>query len=222
MRLNTFASFAALVTLLLPCALFGVDGVILIDQNKALAGNVTPGDTPGFPIIISQSGSYRLDSNLILPTSTNAIEISASNVTIDLNGFSIICPAPSSPVAVGIRFTGSVSDNNGITIRNGLISGFIPILTVSQTTQAWTLESLVLSLGIPGSSTPIFFGPYSRVWHVTAISVDLVLNSCPAMIVESIARSIGVQNPSPCVLVNNATQFYVESGAGVKYISAKQ
>ncbi len=37
-----------------------VDGVVLIDQNRALAGNVTPGDTPGFPVTISLSGSYRL------------------------------------------------------------------------------------------------------------------------------------------------------------------
>ena len=38
---------------------WAVDGVILIDQNKALAGNVTPGDTPGFPVTISLPGSYR-------------------------------------------------------------------------------------------------------------------------------------------------------------------
>ena len=38
---------------------WAVDGVILIDQTKALAGNVTPGDTPGFPVTISLPGSYR-------------------------------------------------------------------------------------------------------------------------------------------------------------------
>jgi hypothetical protein len=63
MRLNHIALIVAVAGFLLPTAVYGVDGVILIDQNKALAGNVTPGDTPGFPVIISQPGSYRLDSN---------------------------------------------------------------------------------------------------------------------------------------------------------------
>src|SRR6185436_8638324 len=43
---------------------FAVDGTILIDQNRALAGNVTPGDAPGFPVTISQPGSYKLSGNL--------------------------------------------------------------------------------------------------------------------------------------------------------------
>jgi hypothetical protein len=42
---------------------WAVDGVVLIDQNKALAGSVTPGDTPGFPVTISLPGSYRVLSN---------------------------------------------------------------------------------------------------------------------------------------------------------------
>ena len=37
--------------------LYAVDGVALINQNAALAGNVTPGDAPGFPVTISVSGS---------------------------------------------------------------------------------------------------------------------------------------------------------------------
>ena len=53
---------ALLVTLLAAApAAHAVDGVVLIDQSRALAGNVTPGDTAGFPITISQPGSYRLD-----------------------------------------------------------------------------------------------------------------------------------------------------------------
>ena len=53
-----------------------IDGVILIDQNKALAGNVTPGDAPGFPVTITLPGSYRLSSNLIVPNAdTTAILI---------------------------------------------------------------------------------------------------------------------------------------------------
>jgi hypothetical protein len=68
-----------------------VDGVVLIDQNKALAGSVTPGDLPGFPISIKQPGSYRLAGNLTLPdANTSGIEINVQNVTLDLNGFAIL------------------------------------------------------------------------------------------------------------------------------------
>ena len=49
----------------IPGGLSAADGVVGIDQNSALAGSVTPGDAPGFPVTISQSGSYRLTGNLI-------------------------------------------------------------------------------------------------------------------------------------------------------------
>src|SRR6266436_5075236 len=77
----------------LSCNMYAVDGIVLIDQNRALAGNVTPGDTPGFPVTISLSGSYRLSGNFTVPNAnTTAILITAHNVTIDLNGFSILGP----------------------------------------------------------------------------------------------------------------------------------
>ena len=74
---------AILAALALP--VYAVDGVALINQNAALAGNVTPGDAPGFPVMISVSGSYRLSGNLTVPdANTPAFHISADNVTIDL------------------------------------------------------------------------------------------------------------------------------------------
>ena len=44
-----------------------VDGVVYIDQNRAAAGGITPGDLAGFPVTIAQSGSYRLSGNLTVP-----------------------------------------------------------------------------------------------------------------------------------------------------------
>jgi len=70
-----------------------VDGAILVNQARALAGNVTVGDTAGFPVSINTPGYYVLTSNLTLPNSnTTAIQINANNVTIDLNGFAILGP----------------------------------------------------------------------------------------------------------------------------------
>lgn len=82
------------------CALqpaFATNGVVDINQARALAGGITAGDTPGFPITISQSGSYRLTSNLDVtgvaaPLTTSAIQITAPDVSLDLNGFSVIGP----------------------------------------------------------------------------------------------------------------------------------
>src|SRR5690349_335055 len=72
---------------------YPVDGVISINQSRALAGGVTPGDGAGFPVTITQSGSYRLSGNLTIPDlNTGAIQIMADFVTLDLNGFSIAGP----------------------------------------------------------------------------------------------------------------------------------
>lgn len=68
------------------------DGVVEINQARALAGGVTPGDTPGFPVTLSQPGSYRLTGNLATGSKgVTAILIAADDVTLDLNGFTIAC-----------------------------------------------------------------------------------------------------------------------------------
>lgn len=109
---------------------WAVDGVTLIDQNKAMAGNVTPGDTPGFPVTLSLPGSYRLAGNLTVPNANiDAIVIAASHVTLDLNGFAILgstdCsggldPCANNGIGSGIH-TPDVQFN--VTIRNGTIQG---------------------------------------------------------------------------------------------------
>ena len=87
----SMASLAILAALAGP--VYAVDGVVLINQNVALAGNVTPGDAPGFPVLITVAGSYKLSGNLTVPDAdTVAIETNVDGVTIDLNGFSIIGP----------------------------------------------------------------------------------------------------------------------------------
>ena len=69
---------------------YATDGVIEINHARALAGGVTPGDTPGYPVTITQPGSYRLTSNLTQPDiNTDLVVIAADGVTLDLNGFSL-------------------------------------------------------------------------------------------------------------------------------------
>jgi hypothetical protein len=119
---------------------YAVDGVIEINQARALAGGVTPGDTAGFPVTISQPGSYRLTGNLDVrppanpgeahPENVTAILITSSNVTIDLNGFSILGPTSCSgnPLTCSPTGTGEgvgISDSSvrQIAVVNGVVSG---------------------------------------------------------------------------------------------------
>jgi len=117
-------------------SLYAVDGVTLIDQRSAMRGGITPEDTPGFPVTISQPGSYRLAGNLTVPDSvTTAIQITADNVTLDLNGFSIIGPNVCTPNptrctfsggGVGVHagsFTAGVVAPQGVRVMNGMVRG---------------------------------------------------------------------------------------------------
>jgi len=108
---------------LVPFCAFGVDGTVLINQSTVMA-------TGGFPYKITQPGSYRLSGNLTVPdANTTAIEVNSDNVTIDLNGFSILGPTvcsgspvvSCSPTGSGIGVHDGVSF--GIEILNGVIRG---------------------------------------------------------------------------------------------------
>lgn len=72
-------------------------GVIEINQARAMAGGVTQQDTPGFPVTLSEQGSYKLTGNLDLRLLANADDLSAiliesDNIWLDMNGFQIIGP----------------------------------------------------------------------------------------------------------------------------------
>jgi hypothetical protein len=90
-----------------------LDGEVLIDQAKALAGGVTPADDPGFPIQINRGGKYKLTSNLNVPAGTNAFNITGGNVTLNFNGFRI------AGGNLGIS-----APANGLTVMNGTIANF--------------------------------------------------------------------------------------------------
>lgn len=112
--------FAALQTLAATPA-DAVDGVIEINQARALVGGITASDTPGFPVTIRESGSFRLTGNLTVAGSTEALNIfvGGDDVTVDLNGFTIQGPGTGS--AIGISGGGG---SIRTTIINGNVKGF--------------------------------------------------------------------------------------------------
>jgi hypothetical protein len=103
-----------------------VGGVIEISPAGAAAGGVTAGDTPGFPVTISESGSYRLTGSLVtFSRATIFVDITAPRVTLDLNGFTIgACVGGAAcgtgTTGIGIR---SASDVTYVTVRNGTVTG---------------------------------------------------------------------------------------------------
>jgi hypothetical protein len=118
LRRGVIATLAAAGVAISAAPAAAVDGVTQINQAKALAGGVTPGDGAGFPVTISASGSYRLTSDLTVPDeNTNAISITADSVTLDLNGFSIAGPG-SAGTGIGV-----VAATSRVSVRNGRVRG---------------------------------------------------------------------------------------------------
>ena len=153
-----------------------VDGVTLIDQGKAMAGNVTPGDAPGFPVTISRSGSYRLSGNLSVDDATlHAVHITADNVSLDLNGFTIRGPvtcsgatpatitcAPASGYGNGVY----ASDRRSVVVRNGSVRGFH--VGVRTSLAAGRIESLDVS-----HTRELGIAAYGNDWLVAGNTVSM-------------------------------------------------
>jgi len=168
---------------------YAVAAVIRIDQASAKAGDVTPGDAPGFPVTITRPGSYRLTSNLRSPSAV-AIQIDADGVTLDLNGFAII------GTYVFEDSPGAISGNNRrhVRIHNGTIMGFSFPIRFEGDAQFITLEKLninstTFSNSIPVLSVAIFLGrnlpAYSTIRDVVADGQ--ILLTCPSLVIDTIA-----------------------------------
>ena len=133
-RVMTITTLSIAVLLAAIGSALAVDGVIEINQARAMAGGVTPGDAPGFPVNISLPGSYRLTSNLDVsgepnPQNVTAISITPSEVTIDLNGFAILGPVVCLGTPTACSPSGGVGDGIAgetairATVVNGSVRG---------------------------------------------------------------------------------------------------
>jgi hypothetical protein len=106
------ASLAATIFVSAPA--FAQQKPIVIEVSGSSASTAKPQTT------ISKSGSYILNRNVVNSSKNGAdsVLVTASNVTIDLEGFSIMSTA--STTGNGINATGQ----SNVVIRNGIISGF--------------------------------------------------------------------------------------------------
>ena len=158
------------------------DGVVLIDQARALAGGITPGDSPGFPVTLSQPGSFRLSGNLaVSDLAVSAIVIASRDVSLDLNGFAISGPnvCAGSGVAMNCTADGMAgtrghgvdipdAESTPVAIENGSISGFAGcgILANSGNAQVHRLRASangqygIVNAGLVTGSTAVRNGLY--------------------------------------------------------------
>lgn len=117
-----------IVILLLICgAAYGGDGNFEINQACRNDG-CFPGDSPGGAFEITESGSYVLTSDITVNVNTNAIEVEADDVTLDLNGFTVSGPvlcsgSPASCNQSGIGTGINADGQENFTLRNGTVRG---------------------------------------------------------------------------------------------------
>jgi hypothetical protein len=107
-------------------------GQIVITQANASGSGIGPGDSPGYPVTITNPGSYKLGSNLLPPSGVDAVDISADFVTLDLNGYtikggetcSIVPPNIYATCTAGSFGAGVYSTAMLTTVKGGAINGF--------------------------------------------------------------------------------------------------
>lgn len=81
-----------------------------------------------FPITISQPGNYKLAADLVVPAGVDGIVVTADNVTLDLNGYSVTGAGTCSGVLAQLTCTGTkvgiAAQKRNLTVRNGRVAGF--------------------------------------------------------------------------------------------------
>ncbi len=129
MRMRSVSLGLVLAPLLLGGTALGANGVIEINQARALAGGVTSADGQGFPVTLVAGASYELTSDLVV-TSDQAHVIEDApppagagqgTIHLDLKGFSIRCSSGcvgGGGIGNGIFF----DDVSDVTITNGSVS----------------------------------------------------------------------------------------------------
>ena len=137
-----------------------------------------PGGNSGF--FIFQPGSYYLTGDIIITNDVSTgIAIDASNVVLDLEGYSIVCTKSLTQNATGIG-DNFVSPPSNLTIRNGRIMGFN--FGVVSTMNNTTIENLTLSdirmwgINIGGPGTNRFV---ANIRDNTIVNVDLNQSGMP-------------------------------------------
>jgi hypothetical protein len=152
-----------------------------LDQLDAKLEKRTPITSTAGPFNITSSGSYYLTRNI--GYGDNGLVISADDVTIDLNGFSLLGPGTGS--GNGIFVSGT---HKNLTVRNGEIHGFGGHGISASTTDNVVVEHVTVSDNGAAPATGMALGNHARVTECSAtgngngiyVAADSIVSRCSA------------------------------------------
>jgi len=191
---------------LVPFCAFAVDGVVLINQSTVTAAG-------GFPYTISMAGSYKLSGNLAV-SDHQAILVAASDVVLDLNGFTVTCTLQQ-PISnfrcVGDTPLGGAISN--VSVRNGVVAVSAAVAESASIVSFSNSSNVIVEDLHVKENSPAVSGFVGLVAGVGSIarhhiiqpngSFNGALNvSCPSLIEGNITGGIFTFS-SGCVVVNN-------------------
>jgi hypothetical protein len=190
------------------------------------------------PIVISSPGSYYLAEDILAIFSQHGIEITASNVTLDLNGFTIYGNVEVGSLD-GIHVTGS---RTNITIRNGVVRDFFNdgldlgtannslVEDVRATNNGFRGISIGANGGVhrcatigPAGDIGIFTGANSIVSHSVAsggfhgifVGAASVVSDCTAKDNTNSGIAASSSTVEHCAVTGNQTGISITSGGKV-------
>ena len=139
----------------------------------------------GSPTTIDQPGSYILTSDLFVPSSVGAgITITASDVSLDLNGRTIT--APGNLTGAGVR----ILNVQNVTVKNGFIVNALMGAVVMNSTNV-RLEGLsIRSTGLPPSAPPPEIGIMLVQTRNAVVKDNMIFNAALGIFVRG-SRSFG-------------------------------
>ncbi|MFN0101195.1 MAG: NosD domain-containing protein [Bryobacteraceae bacterium] len=141
--------------------------------------------TIGSPSTVDQSGSYILTADLFIPGSAGAgISITASDVTLDLNGHTITAPGNLS--GAGIRIVNA----QNVTVKNGNIVNALMGVVVMNSVNVRLDGLSIRATGLPPSAPPPEMGIMLVQTRNSVVSNNMIYNAALGIFVRG-SRSFG-------------------------------
>lgn len=174
-----------LLVAIAPFSAFAVDGVVLINQSTVIAAG-------GFPYVINQPGSYKLSGNLVVPSGLNGIDIAASNVTLDLNGFNISSLGFTAFGSTTRAISAIGTNAYNVVIRNGTLTNWLEGILFSSDARLITVQDLSFlgDFTIEGTmvrnALAVSVPAHSLVKRV--VTDGQVQVTCPSIVSETVAN----------------------------------
>jgi hypothetical protein len=238
---SAFSAMAKAGPLNPPAGAVGSSGKTLTDVEPRTAINATntPGDANSV-FRIAQAGSYYLAANVLIPANKTGIEIAASGVTVDLNGFVLTSFG-------GLQgIVASSTSIERITVRNGRIlggTGGVDLAGINDVTvesvaaevatgpgiRTGARAAVVNCSAISNTTSGITVGEQSHVERCTAASTagTGIEAAAGSRIVDCVSQgntsrgyTLNACETSGCVARQNSTGFYINGGVASACLAA--